>query len=474
MSSLQVEIFLIFYWLKLVNVYNICCEISNKINKKTKKMKRLVIMISCLFAAIVATAQEPHTVEFTVTDIVNSYHNELTFCDFDSITGVIVHKAPDFNGTVFWIDEQNSVLQADSIIIRPENDGHLLYIEKENDILLGVDIWILQNEMPAPHAHSIWLSEGGNQTLYPTPEDEGYLYVWESDQWPADSIFQGYELTVEKPGYYKCNMFDQCLHYSMVEYTAQQDPWVRYVTTNIETNTNEICWTPYENCIYDTIQIYRNDTLVGECHFQDSTWTDPDQNNSETSQQYRIEAIYHGASMAGPSKWKSGISLQMTINEEFIDLSFSGPTDEDGTPIENVIQFYQLYSVESTGWGLIQSMIPVTTSELLIENDYDTLVIAGVLFDGHELYSNMIFPHSGTTKCNENNIGKFQIFPNPAKDELFVPVEDTEYRIFNIQGQMVQNGRSTGRIDISNLNSGVHIIEIREKDSTTTIKFVVE
>lgn len=59
------------------------------------------------------------------------------------------------------------------------------------------------------------------------------------------------------------------------------------------------------------------------------------------------------------------------------------------------------------------------------------------------------------------------VYPNPAKDKLFLDgffVGDT-YRIFNIDGSLVQMDLVSNCIDISNLNSGIYFLSIHNVDS---------
>lgn len=432
-------------------------------------MKRLflITIIAVLFSAT-ATAQEPHEVTFTINDIVQYYHNEITFCDFDSITGVIVKKDPSFNGTVFWIDEQNYVVQADSITIRPENDGHLLYIEKENDLLIGIDVWILQNEMPESTFDTIWLHEGMQYNvepivLRPTEENLGYFYVWESENWPTDSLYQGYELEVGNAGFYRCNMWDQCLHYSKAEFFVEKAPVIEYVSTNLNLNLNEIHWTE-RGSTYDTIAIFRNGYIVTLEFNNTETWVDPVFNNEGGTPWYVMYAIKNGRIIEeSASRWMTGISLNITnVDDETVDLNFYGPDNEMGYSPEEYIQFFQLYSVESDGFGLIRSMIPVGTTELLdIENDYDTLVIAAVFWNGIEVYSNMVFPHAGVTKCDEQSQETLQIYPNPTTGILnFSENIGKEYIIFDINGRAVRSGKLEQQLDVSALAKGTYTIQV--------------
>lgn len=433
-------------------------------------------MIAVLFSITRAIAQEPHTINITITDIVMYYNSEITYCDFDSITEIIVHKDPNYAGIPFWIDENDNVVQANLVAITTVNNGKLVYIEKDNDLLLSVSIRILGNEMPAPYTHDIWLSEGVTQILQPTPQDEGYLYVWESDRWPQDSIYQGYTLEISEPGFYRCNMLDLCLHYSKVEYHVNISPKIEYVTTNLFVNRNEVHWVPDEYNNYDTIAVFRDFQFIEYWKYDMGIWVDPTTNNENGSPLYTLKPVKFGTIMEGTSKWKTGISLSLHhVYDETIDISFYGPDNEAGIPLEDYIQFYQLYSVESTGWGLVRSMIPIETNDMYdIENEYDTLIIAAVTFDGKEIYSNMIFPHD-ITKCHENHEQNIQIYPNPTDGLLNISASiDAEYKIFDLQGRIMKYGFIKPQLNVSDLTKGMYTLQIIENEKLTIKKFIRE
>ena len=87
------------------------------------------------------------------------------------------------------------------------------------------------------------------------------------------------------------------------------------------------------------------------------------------------------------------------------------------------------------------------------------------------LTSNSISPI--TTDCNPtlslgNNFNKdnIRIYPNPAKDKVNIEIVnyenlDIEYKIYNILGKLILQGKTTKTIDIKYLSKGVFIIEIK-------------
>ena len=70
-----------------------------------------------------------------------------------------------------------------------------------------------------------------------------------------------------------------------------------------------------------------------------------------------------------------------------------------------------------------------------------------------------------------------EIYPNPVSDVLVVKeisLEVFEYSIFNVIGQEVINGFSSGTIPVMELESGVYLLQIKEEDAIKTAKFVVK
>lgn len=428
-------------------------------------MKKIIFCILLNVLALGAIAQ--HVIEFSISEVTQYGPNDFSFCD--SIT-VIVHKNPDYNGTPFWIDENDEVVHADSIILTSSNDGKLVYIEKDNDLLISINIMIMENNMPSASFDTVWIHEGLQYNvepimLRPTEENLGYLYVWESENWPEDSLYQGYELEVRNAGLYLCNIFDGCLHNSKAEFYVEKAPVIGYVSTNLNLDLNELHWTP-KGSTYDTIAIFRNGYIVTICDKHDGIWVDSVFNNEGGTPWYQMFAVKNGTIVnESASRWLTGISLNITnVDDESVDLSFYGPDNEIGYSPEEYIQFFQLYSVEADGFGLIRSMIPVGTTELLdIENDYDTLVIAAVLWNGIEVYSNMVFPHAVAMSNIENYSKDIQIYPNPTSGILnFSGDIGNEYKIFNLDGRVVKTGILEPQLNVSDLAKGLYTIEIRE------------
>ena len=67
------------------------------------------------------------------------------------------------------------------------------------------------------------------------------------------------------------------------------------------------------------------------------------------------------------------------------------------------------------------------------------------------------------------------IYPNPAQDQIHLPVNNIPYTIINTQGVNAQNGRVEGqRIPIGNLPTGIYLLQVNDEQKLYQAKFVKE
>jgi glucuronoarabinoxylan endo-1,4-beta-xylanase len=86
------------------------------------------------------------------------------------------------------------------------------------------------------------------------------------------------------------------------------------------------------------------------------------------------------------------------------------------------------------------------------------------------------FATLGTVQ-NELNEVSFKLYPNPAVEEIFVDkmTSDFDYKIFNVQGTLVNSGtlkNGNTRIKIESLPAGVYFINGTSDKSKISRKFV--
>lgn len=88
------------------------------------------------------------------------------------------------------------------------------------------------------------------------------------------------------------------------------------------------------------------------------------------------------------------------------------------------------------------------------------------------LEKNSTVVQDNTLSTSETALAQLAIFPNPAKDELFVSglKKQTDYIIVTADGRLVKRGSTEKKIDISSLEKGVYFITIQQLN----LKFIKE
>jgi len=186
-----------------------------------------------------------------------------------------------------------------------------------------------------------------------------------------------------------------------------------------------------------TLNSYGNRTLWEECYWRasENVW-----------HEYLKEEIFYGKQNELLTKIIYRYNSSDTSLKEFIKEEYEYFTDGD---IKNV-------------------------------NYYDIHIFYGTW----NLYRKDIYHYSGkVTGVNQNLYASqnIKIYPNPADNILLIHSGSYalgKYSIFNIHGQLVQFGEldkiPENKIDISNLNNGVYIIRIQNKDSKNEVflKFI--
>ena len=73
---------------------------------------------------------------------------------------------------------------------------------------------------------------------------------------------------------------------------------------------------------------------------------------------------------------------------------------------------------------------------------------------------------------------RYSIYPNPAKDFVYLQPRNkfsaSEYKLYNLTGQLVGSGQCQGKLDISRLTTGVYYLRLWDGKMTETIKLVKE
>ncbi len=89
-----------------------------------------------------------------------------------------------------------------------------------------------------------------------------------------------------------------------------------------------------------------------------------------------------------------------------------------------------------------------------------------------------IIPKDGPLSVHESTAQQpLEVYPNPVFDVLFIknlPCKMVEYSIFNMLGQEVTTGYSTGTISVAGLEKGIYFLQVKGEGICEAVKFVVK
>jgi hypothetical protein len=79
-----------------------------------------------------------------------------------------------------------------------------------------------------------------------------------------------------------------------------------------------------------------------------------------------------------------------------------------------------------------------------------------------------------TTSITEQDVLEFSIWPNPTVNILNLQTVVDEFVIYNTWGQRVQEGSMANQVEVTNLTSGMYILEITIENTKKQVKFLKE
>jgi len=91
--------------------------------------------------------------------------------------------------------------------------------------------------------------------------------------------------------------------------------------------------------------------------------------------------------------------------------------------------------------------------------------------------NNFIIKSGEFASFKETVVDKWKIYPNPAKDEVFVENEELslKYKIYDLSGRIVdKNSLRNSKINISNLSNGIYIVELANDEFMQRVKIIKE
>lgn len=121
-------------------------------------------------------------------------------------------------------------------------------------------------------------------------------------------------------------------------------------------------------------------------------------------------------------------------------------------------------------WWLIQD---------IHKEDDDHLFLIGrptsnMAIDDRIIVSRIRFSATDVKDNTKNKITKLEVYPNPAMDEININMKDNiyNYRIIDVLGKVIQTGKTQGKININDLNTGQYSLEVIDNNKTYFSKFI--
>lgn len=165
--------------------------------------------------------------------------------------------------------------------------------------------------------------------------------------------------------------------------------------------------------------------------------------------------------------------------ENKVDLEWSLPDSESG-PMATLLGYNVYHKYENEDFAILEFTETINFTHEELDNGTHHYYVTAVYEGGESNPSNEIeVTIMVATSLNEIHFGSFNLYPNPARDHVFINgIEDIKnIRIFNQAGQALKLIDVTGinrKIDISDLSTGLYIITIETSDGMISKRFIVQ
>jgi hypothetical protein len=157
-----------------------------------------------------------------------------------------------------------------------------------------------------------------------------------------------------------------------------------------------------------------------------------------------------------------------TTFEYFDNKSVKGYQDYDyDKSIQEFIPYFLIYFDEMTETN---TNISTKGDNYYWDSNFDR-------WEGEEDNLNIYYTKKSTlstTPINDHNLIKVSIYPNPTGDKLFIQglSNVSKVSVYNVLGKLVLSKINSSEIYLDNLESGIYIINIRDENRETILKFI--
>ncbi|MEE4176998.1 MAG: T9SS type A sorting domain-containing protein [Bacteroides sp.] len=160
-----------------------------------------------------------------------------------------------------------------------------------------------------------------------------------------------------------------------------------------------------------------------------------------------------------------------------INLKWSEPSPESG-PMASLEGYNVYHKFEDGSFEIVAFTESLTYSHESLNSGSHHYYVTAVFDGGESDPSNEVEIMLGSTSVGEINSSSISIYPNPAKDRIFINTNEAirKISIFNSLGQVlkaVETPSNRQSIDLSDFDSGLYIISIQTNQGFISRKFLV-
>lgn len=131
-----------------------------------------------------------------------------------------------------------------------------------------------------------------------------------------------------------------------------------------------------------------------------------------------------------------------------------------------------------SGTFTIPSTAKIGTTRMRVSMKYNGIPTSCETFSSGQVEDytvNIVSSAARIANVSEKTTNEIKLYPNPTTTILNVSSvsENTTFKVYNLLGQLVINGRiSNNSIDVSNISAGAYILELTDNGTTTTNRFI--
>jgi hypothetical protein len=170
----------------------------------------------------------------------------------------------------------------------------------------------------------------------------------------------------------------------------------------------------------------------------------------------------------------ANLATDVPINSP-MSIEFSKPMIADS--VEKAISFSPELAINSFVWSEDMTTVYLMTDEMVPSNMYFATVetVATDNFNNQmtEPYI-WAFTTSLVTSVGDNRVDDVVVYPNPATDRLMISGMDVaSVKFYNFTGQLVKEVQNSSEINISDMETGIYVISVSDRDSNKARRMIV-